>query len=449
MGHLSIGLYGLLILLGCALGAHAASKRLRHTSLQSNADYYVKLNNYNNVQYSAPLALGSQQLPVIYDTGSFEILVLSKLCPKCEAKHSVYDQQLSSSFAEVKPNIITEHLFGSGPVVSQKGLETIRVGGTQSSYGASSMPFWQVMRHGISVWDENAHFSGIVGLGHPTRIPENYAARGPRDITLLAAMQVGSFGFCLQRGTPAAPGWLIFGPTVEAMPKTGTMFKPIDVVGQSHWGVAMYNFYVPGIPGNNPCVPSCGAIIDSGTSLIAAPPAALPIVRHLTSMVKSDCSNIHLLPTLKFRLGNQDVELPPNAYVMRIKKQVTVSKSFLDQVFSPQTAVQERCVAGFMTLNKNSDHGPVWILGMPFLRYYYTIFDRIGKKIYLSESTPSCQPSAAWGLFVNATQGLNHTGAAGVSSRFSPTDFEANDVDPNGVRVPSWALESGNASMLF
>merc|ERR1719305_2036575 len=219
-----------LVVLSSILGANAASTRLRHSVIQSNADYNLRLSNFNNVQYSAPLTIGGQTLPVIYDTGSFEILVLSKLCPSCEARHAVYDSAKSTSFATSTPSVVTEHLFGSGPVVSEKGFEAVKLGDTSSPLSLQHMPFWQVLRHGIAVWDENAHFSGIVGLGHPTRIPEGYAAQGPRDVTLLAGLQIGKFGLCLERGSAAAPGWLILGPTVEAMPNTGTMFKPIDVV---------------------------------------------------------------------------------------------------------------------------------------------------------------------------------------------------------------------------
>merc|ERR1719454_1429592 len=108
-----------------------------------------------------------------------------------------------------------------------------------------------------------------------------------------------------------------FAPWLE----TG-MFKTIPVLGEVHWGVRMTDFIVPGFsgPSPDPCIPSCGAIVDSGTSLIAAPPSAMPAVRQLSSMVSRDCSNLHQLPVLRFRLGNQVVELPPKAYVMKIKK---------------------------------------------------------------------------------------------------------------------------------
>jgi hypothetical protein len=426
----------------------AASYNLRHGALKSNEVFWLRLDNFNNVQYSAPLSVGGQTLPVIYDTGSFEILVLSKLCHTCEARHAVYDQGKSTSFAATVPNVVTEHLFGSGPVVSQKGFETGHLGGLDSQYAVSHMPFWQVLRHEIAVWDENAHFSGIVGLGHPDRIPEGFATPGNRDVTLLSALKTHSFALCLQRDAVDAPGWLALGPNIDAMPNAaGSKFRKIDVVGESHWAVGMFDFHVPGIQAADPCVPSCGAIIDSGTSLIAAPPSALPIVKQLSSMVKKDCSNLHQLPVLRFRLGDQVVELPPKAYVM--KNQYLVNNNLMDNVFGHDQTVQTECVPAFMTIQKNSNYGPVWILGMPFLRYYFTIFDRVAKQIFITEATSTCQQAASNGIFVNATQGLNGPGTVspGFAHSYSASDYEPNLIDPNGVRVPSWALDNSSASI--
>jgi len=433
-------------LLLCLSSADAASLRQSASAIQNNADYNLRLDNFNNVQYSAPLSIGGQTLPVIYDTGSFEILVLSKLCTSCEARHSVYDQAKSASFSTATPAVVTEHLFGSGPVVSEKGFDTVHLGDSASPYYMQQMPFWQVLRHEIAVWDENAHFSGIVGLGHPDHIPEGFAAAGTeRDVLMLAAMQVKSFGICLERSSSAAPGWLVFGPSVTNLP-VGGFFRPVDVVGKTHWGVMMYDFHVPGIVKPDPCVPSCGAIIDSGTSLIAAPPSAMPMIQALSGMVKRDCSNLHQLPTLKFRLGNHDVELPPKAYVMKVKKKVLVrNKSLYNNIFQPEEVIEERCVPAFMTISKNSAYGPVWILGMPFLRYYYTVFDRVNKQVHIAEATPTCQPqpTAAGAVgFFNATRVINSTGASAMASRFAYDDFEANEMDLNAARVPAWATET-------
>merc|ERR1719282_498964 len=75
------------------------------------------------------------------------------------------------------------------------------------------------------------------------------------------------------------------------------------------------------MPQNSPCAGSngCAAIIDSGTSLIAAPGMALMQLSEQIPPIKEDCSNMHELPNLHFNIDGHDFELPPQAYVMRIK----------------------------------------------------------------------------------------------------------------------------------
>merc|ERR1719449_57083 len=118
-------------------------------------------------------------------------------------------------------------------------------------------------------------------------------------------------------------------------------------------------------------------------------------------------------------------------------------KNLWNNLFDSQEVIQESCVPAFMKISKNSQYGPVWILGMPFLRYYYSVFDRANKKVYISEATPGCKPAGAYwgaGMFFNTTHGVNGTGLRGMS-RFGPEDFEPNEADPNEMRAPAWATE--------
>merc|ERR1740130_124425 len=96
-------------------------------------DHNVHLDNYMNVQYSGPLTIGGQQMPVIYDTGSFEILVMSTLCDSCAAGLAKYDSSKSTTFVSAG-GLQAEHVFGSGPVQSQKGFENVQVGDGYSPY---------------------------------------------------------------------------------------------------------------------------------------------------------------------------------------------------------------------------------------------------------------------------------------------------------------------------
>mmetsp|Transcript_56419 Transcript_56419/g.114956 ORF Transcript_56419/g.114956 Transcript_56419/m.114956 type:complete len:314 (+) Transcript_56419:2-943(+) len=311
------------------------------------------------------------------------------------------------------------------------------------------MPFWQVVSHDIAVWDKHAHFSGIVGLGHPSRIPEGFDAdpSSKEDKTLLAAMGVGRFAICLGRGGPKAPGWLSFG---SAATSVGGSFQTIRVVGKVHWGVELTEVSAVGAALPNPCYPSCGAIVDSGTSLIAVPPSALPMVRVLSKMVRKDCSNLESLPVLHLKLGGVDIQLPPRAYVVKAQ---TNSTSWQELLSGTVPARKSQCSAAFMVVDKTSQVGPVWILGMPFLRYYYTVFDRTSRQIHIAQATPTCAmkpPVESTGLLNTTGFGVKAGVDVGLGARtFSAADYEATEADLGSLRMPSWALASATANAPF
>lgn len=413
------------------------ASRLRLHSTKKNADVKLRLDNFQNVQYSAPLTLDHQTLPVIYDTGSFEIIVLSTLCMSCYGGQAVYDSSKSVSFSS--GDVIAEHLFGSGPVTSQKGYETVYFGNANSPYVVQRMPFWQVINHNIAVWNENAQFSGIVGLGHPAVTPAGFGS-GAQEATFLQALGINMFSLCLQR-TAGAPGWLAVGPSVDNSIYSGN-FASVNVVGQVHWGVKMTSFQIPGIPGRL-CDASCAAIVDSGTSLIAVPPMALPMMKQLGSYLKKDCSNIHSMPVLQLMLDGLLIELPPSAYVMQIQSTVQERTTIWELLFDPPDAkLVSQCVLGFMSLEKSSQFGPVWILGMPFLRHYYTIFDRTSKKLHIAHATPTCEVAGRSGAasLVNTT-GLE--GSMSGSRYFTAADYQPTKANLSAARVPAWALAAG------
>lgn len=403
--------------IGFALSAH-----VRRASIQRHAAYSVELSNYFNIQYYGPFSFGGQTLPVIYDTGSFEIVVLSNLCGECPNLLK-YNNEKSSSYAD--SSVELEHVFASGSAHTRKGYETVHIGEAQSPYAAEHFPIWQVMKHEISAWAKaNSRFAGIVGLGHSDHVPEGYGQEGVATTTLLAALSLDSFALCLERGKPFAPGHLLFG--AKNLMQSG-QFQGLQVQGKSHWAVQMTELHADGVPDTQACHPSCGAIVDSGTSLIATPPEAADFVAGLQALLQPDCSNMHSLPTLRFQLDGKPVELPPAAWVWRIK--------------TPTGTV---CKAAFMPLEKSSGLGPVWILGMPFLRYHYTVFDREANEIHIARSLPNCELQDA--LSAAALGGDKAKKLVDVTN-FIAQDYEPLEGDLQQAMIPSWALSKGHIDL--
>merc|ERR1719281_1535474 len=102
---------------------------------KESKDYTMQLRNVNNMQYIGSVDMGSQELPVIYDTGSWELIVLSTLCARCTSNSPVYEQRHSKTFG-VGDAYVARHVFGSGDVLGKHGLETVVVGNASSPFVA-------------------------------------------------------------------------------------------------------------------------------------------------------------------------------------------------------------------------------------------------------------------------------------------------------------------------
>lgn len=326
---------------------------------------------------------------------------------------------------------MTRHFFGSGDVVSQKGFETLKLGGTDSQYLAKEFPFWQIVQHNIEAWyNPESIFAGIVGLGHGDNVPTGYKDKEDKKRkTLLAAIGVDSFGICLERGQKEAPGRLVFGAMHTAAFKGGA-FQTMKVVGEYHWEVKMKKLKIGNIKGVDAvCDPACGVVIDSGTSLISVPPKAKSVIQQLLPMVKQDCSNMNELPVIQMELDGVPIELPPAAYVWK-----------QSQIGEHSGEMIHVCQAVFMMLDHSSDVGPMWILGMPFLRYYYTVFDREENTIHISKSSSTCEPEPAAGFLGN------RAGSMPSVTAFAAADYEPWQANVKDAIAPSWA--TGNLTLV-
>lgn len=110
-----------------------------------------------------------------------------------------------------------------------------------------------------------------------------------------------------------------------------------------------------------PCPPP-----RAGTSLIAGPPAVVnPIIAQIN--VTEDCSNLGSLPDISFTMAlanNQthDFVLTPTDYTVRIP--------------GGGPTGGDLCTCGLFAFDAGEGLLPLWILGDPFIRTYFTVFDR-------------------------------------------------------------------------
>jgi len=129
--------------------------------------------------------------------------------------------------------------------------------------------------------------------------------------------------------------------------------------------------------------------------------------------IKPDCSNLHQLQDLVFNIAGQRFVMPSSAYVIQ---------------FRANPSQPRKCLPAFTDFAMTSPQGAVWILGMPFLRHFFTVFDRAEPSVFIAAQGPNCQPAA---INNNATF-VNKTGLA----------FESQEpafADVSEATLPSWA----------
>jgi len=399
-------------------GVHAAS----HT---------LKLENYLGVQYIAPITLGQQSLGAVYDTGSFDIMAVATSCAVCKWRGTAYNQVHSSSFSP-GPGGRENHMYVSGRVTAKQDFEEVHLGDLASPLVAQRMPFWQVMDTDINVWtDQKARFTAIVGLGHADRVPDQ-DGNPSGALSLLHRVGTDRFAICLERGAEN-PGWLTFNPQMPA--SLESLYRTVPVVGENHWATPLVGFEIEGWTGNLAGGKNV-AIVDSGTSMMGVPSSVLYEMTDLINTIDSDCKNLEELPDLIFKIGQHSFTLPPSAYVLKVSSTISDGTTF------------NSCIPAFMGVDMQTPEGQVWILGMPFLRSHYTVFDRTAKQLHIADQGQGCEPVKEEFMvfgFLNP-DGLAKPTAKGKGKGRRKLLSEPTKADLSAAIRPMWARGGGNAT---
>jgi len=141
------------------------------------------------------------------------------------------------------------------------------------------------------------------------------------------------------------------------------------------------------------------------------------MIQTLIKRIKYDCSNLDELPDLVFMIDGKRFALPARAY--------TVHFGLLD-------GKPSRCMPAFTDVSMSLNGANVWVLGLPFLRHFYTVFDREGPNIYVADQADNCEPALSGsGAFIDAST------QRGRAHHELPLPTIA---DLSAARLPSWAF---------
>eukprot|EP00421_Protoceratium_reticulatum_P021193 CAMPEP_0168394984 /NCGR_PEP_ID=MMETSP0228-20121227/19813_1 /TAXON_ID=133427 /ORGANISM="Protoceratium reticulatum, Strain CCCM 535 (=CCMP 1889)" /LENGTH=481 /DNA_ID=CAMNT_0008408409 /DNA_START=49 /DNA_END=1494 /DNA_ORIENTATION=+ len=462
--HVAVALHAYSTSQGRQVPAAAVRADSRHYSCSPPEAYRQAMANFFDLQYHAEISIGGQMVQGIIDTGSFDLVAFSKTCTTCGIAPA-YDEKISSSYVRGIRN--QTHVYGSGRCVTVDGKDSVQLG----CYNTPSLDLWLAMDCKMPLLVE-ASFNAIVGVGPPgqaeftararldqiAKVEEQFKASGegmPPEInelrahvleeiedakvkkTMLQTFGMKTFSTCFGR-MPGSAGYMVWNDINRAdMPGV----KKIKVVGNITWGVFLEGiaFHRPGDQTNRisvGCETGCGAILDTGTSLLGVPTTVYKSIYEAiqTHDWAEDCSDLSRFPDLVLKAGGADLRFPPTSYIGAIepKKLTDESQRFL-RVDSVGRNGGTPCQLLLMDLGEQkTQFGPMFILGMPLFREYYTTFDlgagRGDRSILLAPADDNCEPQIG-----NAPKMIRRREEIGMRT-----------VDPAKVRVPDWLRRNMN-----
>merc|ERR1719221_1503567 len=160
---------------------------------------------------------------------------------------------------------------------------------------------------------------------------------------LLETFESRMFSFCLGR-EPKSDGYVVWSDNAPLV-KPG-YFQRLRVTGNHTWSMTLDEpkfKYDPaamdrGFDRGNKfeglalgCENGCGALLDTGTSLMAIPGSVINAIIALTLEPGFKRCNLSEMPSIKIRLGGQDVVVPPDAYIAEVANSVEVP-AFLQSI---------------------------------------------------------------------------------------------------------------------
>lgn len=405
-----------------------ASELRTRPRLAGSRAYRQELRNLDDAAYVAEIQVGQQNFDAILDSGSFELVIFTRDCAGCGmAGHQGYDPKRSQTFA--KGRLVQELSYGSGDALCSNAFDRLDIGPEENGLHVERQPIWLVEKAQMEIL-ENSRFQAILGIGPPTAVkqqakndleylqsldnklkdwnvtvPASIKSHmkskktadfllGNLDDNVPENLQLQFLSICL-RAASGSKGVAVWH---DADPRHRSPFKRLAVIGKITWGLSLKNVHLVSKGQRIPiaCADGCGAVLDTGTSLITAPSDAVKKMGQVLQALGANCLQEHSLPHLEFQLGGETLSLPPAAFIGFVKGIMPAPWRLR---FHQEPFIQvEDCELLMMDTGKmtSTEHGPLWIIGMPFFRHFYTTFDYGSSdhetSIWVAEASPDCQP---------------------------------------------------------
>jgi len=307
-----------------------------------------------------------KEFNVAFDTGSGNIILPSSKCKSVSCmSHSTYDDEMSGKSRDIgRIDALQEPLQKKGPrdivrIRVARGDVVGRLMSDRVCLGATENLCTQT---GIIEADEMpqepfafAPYDGVLGLGMPgASLRKHFNILG--NLAEEGELEMDRFAVWISSKGDPEDSEITFGALDEA--RVGSpemMWQHLAQPESGMWQLTMHDVYL-GMQEQKVCLPGpCLAAFDTGTDVLGGPKDL--VERLLLKLpVKEDCSNLDQLPTIGFAFNEVVLNLDPADYIKRTEHGL--------------------CYLQLIAIDVPPPRGPIWLLGEPFLRRYYTVYDR-------------------------------------------------------------------------
>jgi saccharopepsin len=296
----------------------------------------------------------------VLDTGSSNLWVPSTECGSIACYlHTKYDSSASSTYK--KNGTSFEIRYGSGSLSGFVSQDVMTIGDLQ----IKKQDFAEATEEpGLAF--AFGRFDGILGLGYDT-ISVNHIVPPFYNMINQGLLDEPVFAFYLGNTAngDSDQAEAVFGG-VDASHYTGKMtYLPLR--RKAYWEVDLDSIK---FGDGSVELENTGAILDTGTSLIALPTDLAELLNKEMGAKKGyngqytvDCDKRDSLPDMSFTLSGKEFTITPYDYILE---------------------VQGSCISSFFGMDFPGD--PLIILGDAFLRKWYSVYDLGGSRVGLAQS---------------------------------------------------------------
>lgn len=382
-----------------------AATLLRREAAAPQLVQLKRTHDFEHTYYYSEFEVGGYKQVTMMDSGSWELVLPascdglpaaaegSSCCGKATCPSASY--KLTSHRRDAERPDLGEIPYLGGSCTVLDGFDSVGLPGAEP---LPDVPVRVIVDHSIHFF-KTASAQAIFGIspGDPTG--------GPNKV--LSAMGVERFTVCLDQSGEAGAIWLNDSPKASA---DKASWKEVRSTMRQYWGTWTSDWQLAGAGAAVPlgCIEDdCGVIIDTGTPLINLPQAMYDTMeKHIHGRGVADCSDLSKFPTLRFTIGDQALELSPEAYVADGgERQPGTSLLVAGLQFPAMPMSSEdhmlwksgkpfrQCVLLFEHYGEDAQmwgYGPLVTLGLLSLRDYRVQFDLGARKMRFGEAAADC-----------------------------------------------------------